>query len=371
MKFNSEQKLVQNMVKKFTVNELAPIVPDLDKKAEFPYKAIEKLAELGLLGITIPDKYGGAELDMISYCIIIEEISKVCASVGLSLIVNNSFIASPLIKYGTEEQKNKWLPKLATGETIGGFAFYEEKFLPGEDKINTIAITSENGKYNISGEKIFVVNGECAGIFMVIANLDGKPTAFMMQKENDLVIEKEKVLGMRSAGISKLKLNNFKVTDENILGAPGDGFKIVEEAVGFANIVIASQAVGIIQAALDEAVNYSKTRKQFGTSISKFQLVKDMITEIRIKLDSSRAMIAEALNTYEEKSDFYIPFSIAKLVASESAVFTGIKSVQVYGGYGYMKDYPIERFFRDSKIVQVFGETPLVQKNKLAESLLG
>ncbi|MDD5528441.1 MAG: acyl-CoA dehydrogenase family protein [bacterium] len=381
MIFNSEQKLVQDMVRKFATNELAPIALDLDKKAEFPGKIIQKLAELGLSGIIIPDKYNGSALDMVSYCIVIEELSKVCASLSFSLIVNNSFVAFPIIKYGTEVQKNRWLPKIANGECIGAFALYEETYSNIYEEINadiskkitTIAKPTGNGKYLISGEKVFVVNGETAGIFIAFALLDNKLTAFILPKEgneSNLSFEKEVMMGMRSAGIGSIKLNNVEVSEENILGESGKGMEIFEQIVESANIAISAQAVGIMNASLEDSIKYSKERKQFGHPISEFQLIQDAIAEIKIRLDSSRILVFEAARMYDEGQPFSTTASITKLVATESAVWSSIKTVQVHAGYGYTKEYPIERYFRDAKVTQVFGETPLTQKIKLAKSVL-
>ncbi|MFA5032419.1 MAG: acyl-CoA dehydrogenase family protein [bacterium] len=380
MIFNSEQKLVQDMVRKFAINELAPIALDLDKKAEFPGKTIQKLTELGLAGIIIPDKYNGSALDMVSYCIIIEELSKVCASLGFSLIVNNSFVAFPIIKYGTEAQKNKWLPKIASGECIGSFALYEETYsniykenTDISEKITTIAKSTGNGKYLISGEKVFVVNGETAGVFIVFACIDNKLTAFILPKEGNeenVSFEKEVMMGMRSAGIGSIKLNNVEVSEENILGEPGKGLEIFERIIESANIAISAQAVGIMNASLEDSIKYSKERKQFGHPISDFQLIQDAIAEIKIRLDSSRILVFETARMYDEGQSFSTTASITKLVSTESAVWSSIKTVQVHAGYGYTKEYPIERYFRDAKVTQVFGETPLTQKIKLAKSLL-
>ncbi|MDD2889213.1 MAG: acyl-CoA dehydrogenase family protein [bacterium] len=381
MIFNSEQKLVQDMVRKFATNELAPIALDLDKKAEFPGKIIQKLAELGLSGIIIPDKYNGSALDMVSYCIVIEELSKVCASLSFSIIVNNSFVAAPIIKYGTETQKNKWLPKIANGECIGAFALYEETYSNIYEEINadiskkitTIAKPTGNGKYLISGEKVFVVNGETAGIFIVFALIENKLTAFILPKEgneSNLSFEKEVMMGMRSAGIGSIKLNNVEVSEENILGEPGKGLEMFEQIVESANIAISAQAVGIMDASLEGSIKYSKERKQFGHLISEFQLIQDAIAEIKIRLESSRILVFETARMYDEGQPFSTTASITKLVATESAVWSSIKTVQVHAGYGYTKEYPIERYFRDAKVTQVFGETPLTQKIKLAKSVL-
>jgi butyryl-CoA dehydrogenase len=225
----------------------------------------------------------------------------------------------------------------------------------------------------ISGEKVFVVNGEVAGIFIVFACIENKITAFIVPKEGkeaNLSFEKEVMMGMRSSGIGSIKLNDFEVSEENILGEIGKGMEIFEQVVESANIAISAQAVGIMNASLEDSIKYSKERKQFGHPISEFQLIQDAIAEIKIKLDSSRILVFETARMYDEGQPFSTTASITKLVATESAVWSSIKTVQVHAGYGYTKEYPIERYFRDAKVTQVFGETPMTQKIKLAKSIL-
>ncbi|MDI6839891.1 MAG: acyl-CoA dehydrogenase family protein [bacterium] len=370
MELTQEQKLIQDMVRKFASSELLPVVAELDKSATYPHEIIKKLAELGFLGITIPEKYGGANLDTVSYCIIIEELSRIFGSIGTILIVNNALVAYPILKYGNEGQKSQWLTPLAKGDIIGAFAITEGTGFNFSD-IETKATKINNG-YGISGKKDFIPNAEAAKLFVIFANTENGVTAFLVDRESAglKVTEKEDTLGIRSAGICNLEFNELKVSANAILGKEGDGLKISEEAINLASIGTGAQAVGIGQAALDDSIKYSKERHQFGRPICEFQLVQDMLIEMKIKVEAARLLVYDTAIKCDSGSSFGQDAAIAKLFATDAAMVAGIKSIQVYGGYGYTKDYPVERYFRDAKVIQVWGESSIAQKIKIAKALL-
>lgn len=371
MNLTPEQKLIQDMVRRFASTELQPVVSEIDKEATFPYEVIKKLSELGFLGITIPDKYEGANLDALSYCIIIEELSKVCGSVGTILIVNNALVAYPLLKYGKESQRSRWLTPLARGEIIGAFALTEGLANSDLPEMETKAEKVKDN-YIISSRKSFVANAEAAGLFIVFASTPNGPTAFLIERGNPgfRVTEKEDTLGGRASGICNLELKEVKVSEDNLLGKEGDGKPISEEALDFANMGIGAQAVGIGQAALEDSMHYAKERHQFGRPICDFQLVQDMLVEMKLKISASRLLVYDAALKCDSGGGFSTEASIAKFFATDAAVFAGIKAIQVHGGYGYIKDYPVERYFRDAKFAQIWCGPSTMQKTKIAKGLL-
>jgi alkylation response protein AidB-like acyl-CoA dehydrogenase len=371
MDLTSEQKLIQDMVRKFASTELQPVVSEIDKEATFPYEVIKKLSELGFLGITVPEKYEGANLDTLCYCIIIEELSKVFGSVGTILIVNNALIAYPLLKYGKESQKGRWLTSLAKGELIGAFALTEEL---ADSDLSNIETKAErvNNYYVISGRKSFVANAEAAKLFIVFASTPNGSSAFLVERGSPgfNVTEKEDTLGGCASGICNLELNEVKVNEDNILGKEGDGKPISEEALDVANIGIGAQAVGIGEAALEDSIRYAKERHQFGRPICEFQLVQDMLVEMKTEIAASRLLVYDAALKCDSGGSFSTEAAMAKLFATDASMFAGTKAIQIHGGYGYTKDYPVERYFRDAKIAQVWGETSMIQKVKIAKALL-
>lgn len=351
IKLTPEQKLIQDEARKFASTELAPIAQELDNNASSPKDIIKKLANLGFLGTVIPEKYGGVDLDYLSYCLIIEEISKSCPSVGAILIANNSLVAYPISKYGNENQKNKWLPKLASGEILGAFAVTED-----------IASTAkkEGASYVLTGKKNFVVNAEMAGLFVVCANIENKTTPFLIERKNLEVIEKQDTIGMKAAGIWNIKLDKAKVAEEDILGTP----EVTNDTLTFAGLGIGALAVGIGQILLEESIKYSKQRRQFGKLICEFPLVQNMLIEMKSKITQAQLLVYNAALGGQD-------FLMAKMAATESAMFAGIKGIQVHGGYGYTKDYPVERHFRDASVANIWCGLSSAQKTSIAKNLLG
>jgi butyryl-CoA dehydrogenase len=377
LELNEQQKMIQKMVREFAEKEVAPIAAELDEKEEYPIKTLEKMAKLGLLGIIIPQEFGGAGLDTISYEIVVEEISRKCAATGVVTSVHNSLTAWPIIKYGTDEQKKKYLPILAKGEKIGAFAATEPNAGSDLGAMKTTAVLKGN-KYIINGDKTFITSGTEAGIIIIFAvtDKDAGPkgiSAFIV--ESDMkgykvgsVFEK---LGINASKTSELIFEDMEVPKENLLGKEGEGFKIALATLDGGRIGIAAQAVGIAQAALDECIEYSKQRQQFGRPIAKFQAIQWMIADMGTRIEAARWLVLNAAYQKDHGSGRYsMEAAMAKLFASETAMDVVIKAVQIHGGYGYTKEYTVERLFRDAKITEIYEGTSEVQRMVIAGSLL-
>jgi len=376
LELNDQQKMIQKMVREFAEKEVAPIAADLDKTGEFPTKTLEKMAKLGLLGIVIPTEYGGAGLDTISYATVVEEISRKCASTGVITSVHNSLVSYPIMKYGTEEQKKKYLPILAKGEKIGAFAGTEPNAGSDLGGMQTKAVLKGN-KYIINGDKCFITSGDKAGIFIVFAVTDKEAgskgiSAFIVESNTPgfkvgSLFDK---LGINANHVTELIFENMEIPKENLLGKEGEGFKIALGTLDGGRIGIAAQAVGIAQAALDESIEYSKQRQQFGRPISKFQAIQWMIADMATKIEAARYLVYNAAYTKDKGERFSKEAAMAKLFASETAMEAVIKAVQIHGGYGYTKEYTVERLFRDAKITEIYEGTSEVQRMVIAGSLL-
>ena len=376
LELNEQQKMIQKMVREFAEKEVEPIADELDKTAEFPSKTLQKMAKLGLLGIIIPSEYGGAGLDTISYVTVIEEISRKCASTGVITSVHNSLVSWPIMKYGNESQKKKYLPILAKGEKIGAFAGTEPNAGSDLGAMQTTAVL-KGDKYIIKGDKTFITSGPKAGILIVFAVTDKEAgtkgiSAFIV--ENDMkgfkvgsIFDK---MGINANLVSELIFENMEVPKENLLGKEGDGFKIALSSLDGGRIGIAAQSVGIAQAALDESIEYAKQRQQFGRPIAKFQAIQWMIANMATNIEAARLLVYNAAHAKDTNDRFSKEAAMAKLFASETAMEAVIKAVQIHGGYGYTKEYTVERLFRDAKICEIYEGTSEVQRLVIAGSLL-
>jgi butyryl-CoA dehydrogenase len=352
LELNEQQKMIRNMVREFAEKEVAPLAAELDKTGEYPTKTLEKMAKLGLLGIIIPQEYGGAGLDTISYVTVVEEISRKCAATGVITSVHNSLAAWPIMKYGTEEQKKKYLPILARGEKIGAFAGTEPNAGSDLGAMKTSAVLKGH-HYIINGDKTFITSGPKAGILIVFAVTDKNAgskglSAFIIENtfkgyKVGSIFDK---LGINASQTSELLFENMEVPKENLLGKEGDGFKIALSTLDGGRIGIASQAVGIAQAALDESIAYSKQREQFGKPIAKFQAIQWMIADMATRIEAARYLVYNAAYTKDKGERFSKEAAMAKLFASETAMEAVIKAVQIHGGYGYTKEYTVERLFK-------------------------
>ncbi len=376
LELNDQQKMIKKMVQEFAEKEIGPVAADLDKTGEYPTKILEKMAKLGLLGIIIPTEHGGAGLDVISYVTVIEEISKKCASTGVITSVHNSLVAYPIMKYGTEEQKKKYLPILAKGEKIGAFAGTEPNAGSDLGAMQTKA-ELKGDKYVINGDKTFITSGDKAGIFIVFAVTNKEAgakgiSAFIVESNTPgfkvgSLFDK---MGINANHVTELIFENMKVPKENLLGKEGEGFKIALSTLDGGRIGIAAQAVGIAQAALDESIEYSMQRQQFGRPIAKFQAIQWMIADMATRIEAARYLVLNAAYQKDKGERFSKEAAMAKLFASETAMECVIKGLQIHGGYGYTKEYTIERLFRDAKITEIYEGTSEVQRMVIAGSLL-
>lgn len=376
LELTEQQKMIKKVIREFAEKEVAPIAAKLDKEEKYPHETLKKMAPLGFLGIIIPPEYGGAGLDTISYAIIIEELSRKCASTGVVTSVHNSLTAWPIMKYGTEEQKKKYLPILAKGEKIGAFAGTEPNAGSDLGAMKTTAVLKGN-KYIINGDKTFITSGTEAGIIIVFAvtDKDAGPkgiSTFIVEDsfkgyKVGSVFEK---LGINASKTSELIFENMEVPKENLLGKEGDGFKIALSTLDGGRIGIAAQAVGIAQACLDESVEYSKQRQQFGKPIASKQAIQWMIADMATRIEASRLLLYNAAYKKDKGERISKEAAMAKLFASETAVEAAIKAVQIHGGYGYTKEYTVERLFRDSKITEIYEGTSEVQRLVISGSLL-
>jgi len=371
-----EQQMIRKMVRDFAEKELKPIAREIDEEERFPEESLPKLASLGLMGMTIPRKYGGAETDNVSYSIAIEEISRVCAATGTVVSVNNSLVCDPIFKYGAEEQKQKFLTPLAKGEKVGAYALTEPN--AGSDAASLRTICKKEGDgYILNGSKNFVSNGLIASYLIVFATMDRslghKGICAFIVEDGMKGFEKgkkEKKLGIRGSDTISLNFENCFLPKDNLLGNEGKGFGIALAALDGGRIGIASQAVGIAQASLDESLKYSMERQQFGKPISKFQAIQWMLADMATEVEAARLLVYKAAALKDSGMKFSTESAMAKLFASETAVKAARMAVQVHGGYGYTRDYDVERFYRDAKITEIYEGTSEVQRMIISRALL-
>jgi butyryl-CoA dehydrogenase len=372
----NDQKMLQDQVRKFAQTELAPMAPEIDKSGDFPWPNLKKMAQLGLLGVIVPEQYGGSGFDFVSLAIAIEEISRVCASTGVIVAVNNSLTAYPILQFGNEEQKKKYLPLLCSGEKIGAFGITEPN--AGSD---VVAIEStarlEGDQYILNGTKRFITNGGEAGIFVVFAytNKELKHkgiSAFVVERDTPgfSLGKHEDLMGIRATANCELIFEDAKIPKDNLLGKENEGFKICMNTLDVSRIDIGAQAVGIAQAALDEAVKYSKERKAFGQPLCNFEMIQAMFAEMATEIQAARLLVYYAGYCKDKGMQrFSRESAMAKYYASDIAVDVARKAVQIHGGYGYTKDYTIERLYRDAKILELYEGTSEIQKIVIAREL--
>jgi alkylation response protein AidB-like acyl-CoA dehydrogenase len=375
--FNENQKMVQEMVRRFAKEQIEPKAAEIDASREFPKENIRKMTELGLLGMIVPEKYGGAGFDFVSLAIAVEEISRACASTGVITAVNNSLVAYPICNFGIEEQRQKFLPRLCSGATLGAFALTEPNAGSDPAGLETTA-RLEGDNYVLNGTKRFITCAEEAGVFIVIAATDRAAghkgiTAFIVDKNSPgfSVGKHEDLMGMRATGCSEVILEDCKVPRANVLGAVGQGFKIAMHVLDCSRIDIGAQAVGIAQAALDKSIQYSKERKQFGKPICQFEMIQDKLATMAANIQAARLLVYYAAFVKDSGAErFSMESSIAKYFAASMAVDVTREAVQVHGGYGYSKDYAVERYYRDAKCLEIYEGAAEIQKLVIARVLL-
>ena len=371
-----EQKMMQDMVRKLAQNEIAPRAAEIDRTHEFPRENIRKMAELGLMGVPIPEEYGGAGCDFLSYIITIEEISKACASTGVILAVHTSVGTLPILYFGTEEQKRKYIPKLASGEWIGAFALTESN--AGSDPSN-LATTArlEGDHYIVNGNKIFITNGGEAAVYVTYVRTSQEPghkgiTCLLVEKDTPgfSVGKKEEKMGLNGSQTTELIFDNARVPKENLLGKEGEGFKVAMALLDGGRIGIGAQGLGIAQAAFDVARDYAKERVQFGRPIGDFQAIQFMLADMATKIDCARMLVYRAARLREMGLPHSKEASMAKMYATDTAMEVTTNAVQILGGYGYCREYPVERFMRDAKITQIYEGTNQIQRRVIGKHLL-
>ena len=371
-----EQELVRQMVRDFAVNEVKPIAAEIDVTERFPMENVKKMGELGMMGIPFPTEFGGAGGDVLSYILAVEELSKVCATTGVILSAHTSLCASLINENGTPEQKEKYLRDLCTGNKIGAFGLTEPGAGTDAAGQQTTAVL-DGDNYILNGSKIFITNGGVADTFIVFAMTDKSKgtkgiSAFIVEKGflGFSIGKKEDKLGIRASSTTELIFENCVVPKENLIGREGKGFGIAMKTLDGGRIGIAAQALGIAEGALDEAIKYMKERKQFGRPIAAFQGLQWMVAEMSTKIEAARFLVYKAAWLKENKQPYSIDAARAKLYAAEVAMDVTTKAVQLFGGYGYTKEYPVERIMRDAKITEIYEGTSEVQKMVISGSLL-
>ena len=369
--------LFEQMIKEFAENEVKPLAQLTDEEERFPVETVEKMGKLGLFGIIIPRQYGGAGAGYREYIYAVEEISKYCGTTGVVLSAHTSLCAAPILEHGTEEQKMKYLPDLATGRKIGAFGLTEPNAGTDAGNQQTVAVEMED-HWLLNGSKIFITNAGEAETYVIIAGTGRTPkglemTAFIVEKgwEGFTFGKHEKKMGIRGSATRELIFENVKIPKENMLGKRGEGFKIAMKTLDGGRIGIAAQALGIAEGALNETIAYTKQRKQFGRPISAFQNTQFQLADMATKCAAARALVYIAADAKQNKlPTLSVNAAQAKLFASETAMEVTTKAVQLHGGYGYTREYPVERMMRDAKITEIYEGTSEVQRMVISGALL-
>lgn len=376
LELTEEQELIQKTAKEFSAHKIRPVAAELDREGRFPGEIIAKLGELGFMGIMVPEEYGGSGFDCLTYVIALEEIAVSCASTAIIMSVNNSLVCDPILAFASESQKRSYLPELSSGKRLGCFALSEPE--AGSDPASMRTSAFKKGKsYIINGTKSWITNGAEADTAILFAATDPSKkhhgiSAFIIDMDTPgvKVGKLEHKLGIKASSTAQLFFEDCKVPDSAILGEEGDGFKIAMSTLDGGRIGVAAQAVGIARAALEEAVRYSKERKAFGKPISNFQGLQFMIADMATKLEASRLLTWQSAVMKDRKENYSKKSAMAKLFASETAMWVTTKAIQIHGGYGYTVDYPVERFFRDAKITEIYEGTSEIQRNVIARETL-
>ncbi|MDM5329671.1 acyl-CoA dehydrogenase [Neobacillus sp. CF12] len=374
LRFSEEQEMMRKMVRDFAEKEIAPFVERMEK-GEFPREILRKMGELGLMGIPVPEKYGGAEMDFVSYIIAINEISRVSATVGVILSVHTSVGTNPILYFGSDEQKQRFLPKLASGEYLAAFCLTEAGSGSDAKSMKSRAV-KKGDHYVINGSKMFITNGGEADVYIVFASTNPELgsngiSAFIVEKNSPgLVIGKdEHKMGLHGSRTVQLTFEDMHVPVENLLGKEGEGFKIAMANLDVGRIGIAAQALGIAEAALEAAVHYAKERQQFGKPIAAQQGIGFKLADMATNVEAARLLLYRAADLRAQGMKCGMEASIAKLFTSKTAVETAIEAIQVFGGYGYTEDYPVERYFRDAKVTEIYEGTSEIQRIVISKYL--
>jgi len=373
---SKEHEMARQLFRSFAVNEVEPLAQEIDEQERFPIETVEKMQKYGFMGIPFPKQYGGQGCDYLTYAMAVEELSKVCATTGVIVSAHTSLCGSPLLEFGTEEQKQKYLTKVASGEWLGAFGLTEPGAGTDAAGQQTKAVL-DGDNYILNGSKIFITNASYADVYIVMAMTDKSQgtkgiSAFIVESTfpGFSIGKKELKMGIRGSATCELIFEDCIVPKENLLGKIGQGFKIAMKTLDGGRIGIAAQALGIAQGAIDETVSYVKERKQFGRSISKFQNTQFQLAEMQTKVDAARLLVYKAACSKDAGVSYGVDAAMAKLFAAETAMEVTTKAVQLHGGYGYTRDYPVERMMRDAKITEIYEGTSEVQKMVISANML-
>ncbi|QOY37269.1 acyl-CoA dehydrogenase [Anaerobacillus isosaccharinicus] len=376
LRFTEEQEMMRKMVRDFAQEQIAPMVAEMEETDRFPKEIIKQMGDLGLLGIPISEEYGGSDMDFTSYIIAIHELSKVSATVGVILSVHTSVGTNPILYFGTEEQKQKYVPKLATGEYLGAFAITEPGAGSDAASIRTSAV-KDGDHYVINGSKIFITNAGEADTYIVSAKTDPSAgvkgiSVFIVEKDTPgfSVGKKEHKMGLHGSNTCELIFEDVRVPVSNLLGEEGEGFKILMSNLDVGRIGIAAQSLGIAEAALESAIGYAKERQQFGKPIGMQQGLGFKLADMATKVEAAKLLVYRAAALRQKGLPCGQEASMAKLFASRAAMEVATEAIQVFGGYGYTKDYPVERYFRDAKICEIYEGTSEIQRIVISKHLL-
>ncbi len=371
-----DQKMLKAMVRDFATKEIEPIAAEIDEEARFPVESVKKMAELGLMGIPFPEEYGGTGGGPIEFIIAAEELSRVCAATSIIYLVTAGLAGKPLYRFGNEEQRQRFVVPVAKGEKLACFALTEAGAGSDVASLETTA-TKQNGGYVLNGTKLFISNGNEADIIVTFATLDKSLrhrgiTGFIVERDTPgfSVGKLEHKMGIRATSTAELIFEDCFVPEANRLGNEGEGFSIIINAIDSSRTTVAAQALGIAQGAFDKCLDYAKERQQFGQPIINFQAIQWMLADMATQIDAARLLTYRAAYLEGEGLPFVKEACMAKLFAPEAAMFVTSRAVQIYGGYGYIKDYPIERYFRDARITSIYEGTDEMQRRAIAQQLM-
>ena len=377
LQLTDEQAMIQAMAREFAAEHIRPIAAEIDRDARFPHETVKRMGELGLMGIAVPERWGGAGADVVSYVVALEEIARACASHAVVMSVNNSLYGDPVLKFGTDEQRARFLKPVASGHVLGCFALTEPQ--AGSDASNQATTARRDGDhYVITGRKLFITTGREASFALVFAQTDREKarhgiSAFVVEKGTPgfTVSKIEDKLGIRASDTAELAFEECRVPAANRIGEEGQGFRVALSAIDGGRIGIGAQAVGIAAGAYERAVAYARGRKAFGVPIGEHQMVQWMLADMATAIEGARLLILKAATLKDAGQPYGTAASMAKLFASEMAMKVTTDAVQVHGGYGVIKEYQVERHFRDAKITQIYEGTSQIQTLVIARAILG
>ncbi len=378
---DQQHEMARTLFKEFSEKEVKPLAIEVDEEERFPEETVEKMAKYGFMGIPVPAQYGGQGCDPLTYAMCVEELSKVCGTTGVIVSAHTSLCCDPIQTFGTEEQKQKYLVPLAKGEKLGAFGLTEPGAGTDAQGVQTKAVL-DGDEYVLNGSKCFITNGKYADTYIIIAYTDIKIDAKGRKKKvfSAFIVEKgtpgftfgtkEKKMGIRGSATYELVFQDCRIPKENLLGAEGQGFKIAMHTLDGGRIGIAAQALGIAEGALDRCISYVKDRKQFGRSLADFQNTQFQLADMKARCDAAQLLVYRAAEAKKNKEQYGVEAAEAKLFAAETAMFVTTKAVQLFGGYGYIREYEVERMMRDAKITEIYEGTSEVQRMVISASLL-